>query len=548
MKSSKGPGGPKEAKDHVNDPDNVIKDFDSTSKPKKTALLFDLEPLTKVKLIGGKFYVMNFGMKNGDGVWKDTFLFSAPMTLHALVKQGNKWKIRYEFDSMERLDSIDAMLSLLSNSLRLDRNSSKFFAQFIYKFKTERETEGMFELAHEPIGVENDVIKVNRITEQQTKEILQILTEIHTISTYPDSFIISLCYDIIAPFSYEIRSKGQKFPYRLGAGKTHGGKTSDQILLTLKGFDQTIGERKESLNTIKTIFTFGQQVEKSRLPLVVDDINNQWLGYHSEELKGATDSVKFMARGTKAQTQIVYDMVGMPIFTMNEEPSLPLALRDRIILSHYTEEHRKRQNKQEFERLSNRLQHGFMFNLIKETMEGKTITEILNNTHYSVKTDEEINQKILDYAHGLLSDLCKKYGLEFPDNPVIDIETKGFDLLETFCIFVATRYSGNDKDGQTYQKFSMGKSQKNGPIDEMRITGPGYNEFLKEYRIRGMDSMTDFINEMKNPEIRYESRYIPTLKNNARCIVVPLKLIRNEVKWNINKEDKKELFGENWQY
>ena len=514
----------------------------------KTSLYFDLEPLTKVKLIGGKFYVMTFRLKDGNEAWTDKFMFSAPMTLHALVKQGDKWKIRYEFDGMERLDSIDTMLTLLSNSLRLDRNSSKFFAQFIYKFKTEREIKGMFEIAHEPVDVENETIKVNMITDQPTNEILKTLIKIHDISTFPESFLISLEYDLLAPFSYEIRIKGQKFPYRLPAGKTHGGKTSDQILITLKGFDQRIQDRKETLNTIKTIFTLGQQVEKSRLPFVVDDIDNDWLKRHVQELKGATDSVKFMARGTQSQTQNIWDMVGMPIFTMNDEPTIPLALNDRIIMSHYTEENRKRQNKQEFERLSNRLQHGFMFNLIKETMEGKTITEILNNTHYSVKTDEEINQKILDYAHGLLSDLCKKYGLEFPDNPVIDIETKGFDLLETFCIFVATRYSGNDKDGQTYQKFSMGKSQKNGPIDEMRITGPGYNEFLKEYRIRGMDSMTDFINEMKNPEIRYESRYIPTLKNNARCIVVPLKLIRNEVKWNINKEDKKELFGENWQY
>ena len=343
----------------------------------KTSLYFDLEPHTKVKLIGGKFYVMNLTVKDGNEAWIDKFMFSAPMTLHALVKQGDKWKIRYEFDGMERLDSIDSMLSLLSNSLRLDRNSSKFFAQFIYKFKTEREKNGIFEMAYEPVSVENDVIKVRRLTEQQTKEILEILTEIHAISTYPDSFLISLCYNLIAPFSYEIRSKGQKFPYRLSAGKTHGGKTSDQILLTLKGFDQTIAERKESLNTIKTIFTFGQQVEKSRLPLVVDDINNQWLGYHSEELKGATDSIKFMARGTKAQTQIVYDMVSMPIFTMNEEPTIPLALNDRIIMSHYTEENRKRQNKQEFERLSNRLQPGFMFNLIKETLEGSWVPHSL---------------------------------------------------------------------------------------------------------------------------------------------------------------------------
>ena len=152
---------------------------------------------------------------------------------------------------------------------------------------------------------------------------------------------------MISPFSYEIRHQGQKFPYRLSSGRTHGGKTSEQFLLTLKGFDQPIEDRKESLNTIKTIFVLGQEVEKSRLPFLVDDASNEWLKFHSEELKGGTDGVKFMARGTRAQTQIVYEMLGMPSFTMNQEPVIPLALKDRIIMSHFTEENQQRQNKKE---------------------------------------------------------------------------------------------------------------------------------------------------------------------------------------------------------
>ena len=38
----------------------------------KTSLYFDLEPLTKVKLIGGKFYVMECRVKDGNGwnYWK----------------------------------------------------------------------------------------------------------------------------------------------------------------------------------------------------------------------------------------------------------------------------------------------------------------------------------------------------------------------------------------------------------------------------------------------------------------------------------------------
>lgn len=99
-------------------------------------------------------------------------------------------------------------------------------------------------------------------------------------------------------------------------GKTHGGKPSEQILLALKGYAQSLKERKETLNTIKTIFTFGQQVEKSRLPFVVNDVNNESLKFHSEELNGGTDGVKFMAMRTMAQTQIVYEMLGLPMGIM----------------------------------------------------------------------------------------------------------------------------------------------------------------------------------------------------------------------------------------
>ena len=282
------------------------------------------------------------------------------------------------------------------------------------------------------------------------------------------------------------------------------------------------------------------------MPFLIDDIKNDWLKYHSEELKGSTDSVKFMARGTKAQTQNTWDMVGMPVFTMNEEPTVPLALSDRIIMSHYSEENSKRQNKKEFEKLADRLKPGFMFNLIKETLEGKTISEVLQKVHKSAETDQEINQKLLAYAHALLSDLCKKYDLKFPEMPTVDTETNGFDLLESFCVYVATRISGNDRDGTTYQKFTMYKAKKEGEIDEVRITGPGYNDFVKEYRLKGLDTMTDFCNEMRDSRIRLDSKYIPYLKNTARCIIVPLELIRNEVKKKESDQEFKDLVGEDF--
>jgi hypothetical protein len=308
------------------------------------------------------------------------------------------------------------------------------------------------------------------------------------------------------------------------AGKSHGGKTSELVLLTLRGFDQKIKDRKETLNTIKTIFTFGQQVERSRIPFAVDDINNEWLKTHSEELKGSTDSVKFMARGTKAQTQNVWEMWGMPEFTMNEEPGVPIALMDRLIISHFTSENSERQNKAEYERLSDQLEPGFMFNLIKETLQGTQISDIIINIHKSVKTDAEINQRIIDYAHFLLSGLAKKYGLTFPEKPKVEGESDS-ELLEQFCTFVTTRFKALDRDGTNHLKFYKRLPKKEAENGEMLITSEGFKDFLKEYRPRGLGTMIDFINEMRNPEIKIDSRWIPGLGKTAKCIILPLNLI-----------------------
>lgn len=533
--------------DGTGDPPKKNKKEGTAKEPKKDAnshqyLLFDLDYRNRVYLTSeGQFYLSKYkgDEKNtGKPIWVDDLKFSAPLMNLGLIKQGEKWKIKYAFDKEVRQDSIDTMLSLLAGKLKLDTAASKLFAQFIYKFKTKKEEDDDYEIAYEPITVMDGVIKVNRTTDQPAEDILKTLIDMYSISTNPDSFLITLLYNVMAPFSYEIRMEGHKFPYRMLAGKTHGGKTSESILIALKGFDQPIKERKESINTVKTIFTFGQQVEKSRLPFVIDDITNEWLKYHAEELKGATDGVKFMARGTKAQTQTVYDMVGMSIFTLNEEPTPHTALRDRIILSSFTSRNAERQNKSEWERLSDQLKSGFMFNLIKEMLDGKPISEVIKKVHKSVKKDEEINKKIIDYSHELLSGLARKYNLKIPDPPQLETNNHSHDLLELFCTFVATRCKGRDRDGATYQKFSIHLDDKERKNNEMRITSMGYNDFIKEYKLQGLESMTNFINELKDPSITIEVKWVSGLGKSVRCIIVPFDKIFN------SEEEEKDFLDE----
>ena len=523
---------PKENKGQDKDITDKIKNGEIEPRLVVEPLSFKLDERNIVYLTSsGQFYLSRFQGTDNDTKeekWSEDLKFSAPLSNLSLIKQGENWKIRYTFDNEIRQDSIDTMLTFLANKIKLDTGSSKLFAQFLYKFKTDKEKNKEFEIFYEPVAVVDGVIKINRTADQPTEEILNTLIELHAISTHPDSFFTSLLYDMISPFSYEIRHQGQKFPYRLLSGRTHGGKTSELFLLTLKGSDQSIEDRKETLNTIKTIFTFGQQVEKSRLPFLVDDISNEWLKFHSEELKGGTDGVKFMARGTRAQTQIVYEMLGMPAMTMNQEPVIPLALKDRIIMSHFTEENQRRQNKKEWEKFSDQLKPGFMFNILKETLEGKTIADLLNDIHKSVTADGEINQRIITYAHELLNGLADRYNLKIPDCPKLDAGNAGYDLLETFCIYVSTRYNSKDRDGTTYQKFCPYYTKKEGEKDEMRITTEGFNDFKNTHRELKLDTMTDFINEVKNPEVKIKKPYISALERSAQCIVVPLNLVLKE--------------------
>lgn len=514
------------------------KDNDLWEQLKDTSdLTFELDDNLKVQLKEGKFYKWTLRTNGqGESNWIRTHLFSAPLLqINALVKQGDKWKIRYTFENIERLDTREGMVQFISHNIKTDRKTTSYFAQFLLLFRKVFEEAGIYETAYESIAIVENAIEVRDTSPQSIEHIVQRLSELYQISTNPESFITSLCYDVLAPFSYEIRSKGQKFPYRLLSGRTHGGKTSIETFLALDGFKQSLKDRKETMQTVKTIFTFGQQVEKSRFPFIIDDISNDWLTYHSEGLKGATDGVKFMARGNVDKTQTIYDMLSMPVITMNAEPVIPLALRDRIILSKFTNEHSERQDKGEFERIKNSIQPGFMLNIIKEVLEGQSILHILRHTHYNVKTDSEINQSIINYAHSLLTELFRKYDADFPEGPPELIVEEEQGIREEFITYVATELSGKNLDGKRDAKFCL--DLKN---DMFLISSAGYNSFRKEYNIRDMKSMTDFINEIRDGDISVKTTWNPCLGKTDRCIVVPKDAIRkSSLDVEINKKSLK---------
>lgn len=470
-------------------------------------LCYEMDGELKLGFENGKFFKI-LKKKNADetlAIW--------PLDIIALVKQGRDWKIRYRFDKVERLDQITKMGQLISAKMHATSNTMSLFMQFIYKFKADLESKHLYEIWHDAVSVVDDVIKVNQVADQEIAEILRIIRDLAEISTNRNAFLTSFYYNLIAPLSFEIRERGQKFPYRLTSGRTHGGKTSIESLFVFQGYDQDIATRKENQNTVKTIFTFGQQVELSRFPFVIDDVSNGWLQKHSEELKGATDGVKFMARGTRSQEQNVWQMLGMPIFTMNAVPDIPLALSDRIIISHFTEEHSKRQDKGRWERIRGGLKPGFMLNIINETLEGKTITELLSNIHFSVRNDTEINSRLISYVEEIVNDLYRRYELETLGIG-LGLESTEQTLMEKVSTYVYTQLRKYDNNNIIGPKFCQMQ-------DKVLINSVGWEEITKYFSLRNMH-MTDFANESEDEGIEVKTVHNPCLGKKARCIIMPL--------------------------
>ena len=254
-------------------------------------------------------------------------------------------------------------------------------------------------------------------------------------------------------------------------------------------------------------------MEVSRFPFVIDDVSNGWLQKHSEELKGATDSVKFMARGTRSQNQNIWQMLGMPILTMNAVPDIPLALSDRIIISHFTEEHSKRQDKGKWENLRSHLKPGFMLNIINETLAGKTITELLSSIHYSVKNDTEINSRLISYVEEIVDDLYKKYEIE-PLGTGLQLESTEQTLMEKVTTYVYTQLRKNDNNNIIWPKFCVTHGN-------VLITSVGFEDIRKYYGL-GFTNMTDLANEMMGEGFDPKTVHNPCLGKKARCIVLPV--------------------------
>jgi hypothetical protein len=118
---------------------------------------------------------------------------------------------------------------------------------------------------------------------------------------------------------------------------------------------------------------------ESNLPALFDDLPQNWISAHKEDLKSYVQTGHFGDRGKGDQTLIEYRGRGSFIGTINDDIMIDddLALSMRLLIIRFTEYNRKRENKAKFDSMFDSLPDGFMYELFSTIFEGKNIREIL---------------------------------------------------------------------------------------------------------------------------------------------------------------------------
>ncbi|AKA48041.1 hypothetical protein IX51_01830 [uncultured archaeon] len=99
-----------------------------------------------------------FKVTERNGQQKMETLCSYPLSIIGLVKQGNQWRIKYKFSGEERTDTILTMGELIRQQMSPTSNIMSYFKQFIHKFRDDCERNGLFEVWHDSVSVQDGLM------------------------------------------------------------------------------------------------------------------------------------------------------------------------------------------------------------------------------------------------------------------------------------------------------------------------------------------------------------------------------------------------------
>lgn len=342
----------------------------------------------------------------------EIFRFSG--SIGPIIKiDGDKIGIRYNINGETGMGTIDEVRAMLKRKFSLTPAKAQAMTEILSAFAlSEAESKNLEVLYSNHIHVATGgIISCTYPKEFDISAILQALSEFLPNSTHPDALLSSISRNLLSPLHFEIKKRVgivTKIPFGLLQGTTGAGKTPISELVMARGYDQKRNEWFFQYENVKTFFSLMKHLTTSNLPCLYSDVNGAWLYQNKESFKSYSQSGNIASRGTSEQTLNEY--VGYRTFDIDTNstvrPDDDAALSGRFSSYLFTNDNKKRVNRQKFLNFIKNVPVGFMYGLFKECFAGKTIEQIIAEVEgFERATQWE------DYGVQKLNELCDKYGV-----------------------------------------------------------------------------------------------------------------------------------------
>lgn len=392
----------------------VIDKINAAIEPKieGSALEYWYDAVNGVRFTNGNLYRLTRTEKKES----ERLLLSAPLAISEVVRTDYDTEIRYEFAGKQYNATIKDMVAHISANMKSTREANKTLAELLHKYCTDQENKGLVKVEHEPVFIENGIMRVSYDTSAiDVAKTLAAIRNFYPISANPPAFLSAFAYNLIAPLAYHIRiyaPAGYLFPLRISYGRTGAAKTSTDAIFVMRGYEQDKDTGMLTNEQVATPFTFEKNMGDSVLPVIINDVSADWLTKVATLLKNSAENPTAGDRGNPDQSITRRRFRRGLNITSNESivPSDDAAIARRYILEEYTEENEKRRNIGAFREFVNALQTGFLFAIFARIFEGKELQRVVQEI-----AELEDAHELVNYALARINDVCAEYGvLPFP--------------------------------------------------------------------------------------------------------------------------------------
>jgi hypothetical protein len=468
-------------------------------------------------LKNGKFHKVS---QTDDGEIYKKLIFSAPLQITGITDRDGDYLIKYSWLDTADSRPADEFLTFINSTLKLSGTARQAFAEFLYALIGQAKEKGMIVDDPTPISVSRDgVIGVNfDVQNMNTSAILSAIRGFHPRSTNPRAFLSALSYATTAPLHYHIRKYSPPqflTPLHVSNGITGSGKTTTCAIFVLNGYAQRKQEGVLGLEQVRTAFTLAHNLGDSTLPVIINDVNTEWLDRLSEQLKNISESSIASDRGRPDQTINRREVKRSIFITMNQEIALgdDAARARRNILESYTKENLAKQDFQAYNAFTDSLPDGFMFGIFKEIYQGKNVLDVVKEVRNITSSSGFVN-----YGIGKINELCGKYNVDpFPLYNSDQVETAGgpAGMLCEWFIDQWNRLNTLDASGRVYAPYPEVSAtelhiREDKGIHTIYFTGAAYKAAKNRLGFK-FNSATDLLNNIVNDPI---VKVVFSLKNH----------------------------------